>query len=388
MQRVLRTTRLALMASALAGMFGANPPVSEAAPTLTKEPGAVGVYGTHVIESTPILYQGQQILFQSHRGEGWLRSKTWLLLRDVTTGVESPFLFGHGFSLGCAYVNGDQINVFASKLAHDGWQGFEDIYRFTSTDGIYWSAPTLAVPRSGSEHLLNSSVCQDKPGQGYLMAYETSEPLEFIFKFARSTDLATWQKLDVPAFAGPNGNEYSACPVIRYCDPYYYVIYLHDIPNPGHNGYVSNIARSKDLTTWEYGENPVLEAGIGNTWDEGINNSDVDLIEIGGKTYVYYADGDQATWGDLRRAVYDGPMSQFFESYFPEPVPEPASCILLGTAMLAPFGYAWWKRKRGRGALNLEAYNEIGELQCVDSEHFEWPSRWSSCWWSSRSSAY
>ena len=50
---------------------------------------------------------------------------------------------------------------------------------------------------------------------------------------------------------------------------------------------------------------------------EGMNNSDVDLFEWEGNTYVYYATGDQATWGSVRVAMYVGPMRQFFESCFP-----------------------------------------------------------------------
>jgi hypothetical protein len=50
---------------------------------------------------------------------------------------------------------------------------------------------------------------------------------------------------------------------------------------------------------------------------EGINNSDVDLIELDGRTYVNYFTGNQNDWGDLKWAVYDGPMPEFFASYFP-----------------------------------------------------------------------
>ena len=125
---------------------------------------------------------------------------------------------------------------------------------------------------TGGEHLLNSSVCRDE--QGYLMAYESDKPVAFCFKFARSKDLVTWEKIPGLVFRG-TGNEYSACPVIRYIKPYYYVIYLH-AAIPGHNGWVSFLARSKDLATWELSpKNPILEAGEG----EGCNNSDVDLIE-------------------------------------------------------------------------------------------------------------
>ena len=146
------------------------------------------------------------------------------------------------------------------------------------------------------------------------MAYETNVPVSFCFKFARSTDLRTWQKIPDVCFAGVDGQQYSACPVIRYFRPYYYVIYLH-AAIPGHNGWVSFLARSRDLETWQLSPlNPILEAGPG----EGANNSDVDLIEIDGQTYVYYFTGDQQTWGELKRAVYPGPMQEFFEGYFPD----------------------------------------------------------------------
>ena len=45
---------------------------------------------------------------------------------------------------------------------------------------------------------------------------------------------------------------------------------------------------------------------------------DSKLIEYNGKTYLYYAIGDQATWTSIRVAMYDGPMKSFFESHFPE----------------------------------------------------------------------
>lgn len=55
---------------------------------------------------------------------------------------------------------------------------------------------------------------------------------------------------------------------------------------------------------------------------EGINNKDADLFEWEGNTYVYYATGDQQTWGTIRLAMYAGPMKQFLEQYFPESVPK------------------------------------------------------------------
>ncbi|HVV72898.1 MAG TPA: hypothetical protein VHI52_15595, partial [Verrucomicrobiae bacterium] len=141
-------------------------------------------------------------------------------------------------------------------------------------------------------------------------------PVQFCFKFARASNLAHWTKLEGLVFTGM-GSEYSACPVLRYVAPFYYVIYLHAAV-PGHKGWVSFLASSKDLEQWELSPlNPILEASEG----EGVNNSDVDLFEYEGNTYLFYATGDQQTWGSLRVAMFPGTMREFYESYFPVGVP-------------------------------------------------------------------
>ncbi len=145
------------------------------------------------------------------------------------------------------------------------------------------------------------------------MAYESDQPVQFCFKFARSADLASWKKVEGLVFTGLGG-EYSACPVLRYFAPFYYVIYLHAAV-PGHKGWVSFLARSKDLAAWELSPlNPILEASSG----EGVNNSDVDLFEYEGNTYVFYATGDQQTWGTVRMAFFPGSVQDFFASQFPD----------------------------------------------------------------------
>jgi hypothetical protein len=79
------------------------------------------------------------------------------------------------------------------------------------------------------------------------------------------------------------------------------------------------VARSKDLVTWDLSptRGPMLEP----TADEGINNTDADLFEFEGKTYIFYATSDQATWGNVRVAMYPGSMKSMLEGYFPEGVP-------------------------------------------------------------------
>jgi hypothetical protein len=200
-----------------------------------------------------------------------------------------------------------EMHVFASEGTNRDW--FKSIYHFVSTDLKMWKRE-LAIPLEGNQHLFNCSVCRDE--QGYVIAYELDKPVMFCFKFARSKDLSKWEKVPGLTFTGKN-NEYSACPVIRYFAPYCYVVYLHAaIPN--HKGGVPFMARSKDLATWQLSPlNPILEASHG----EGVNNSDVDLFEWEGNTYLFYATGDQQTWGSVREALFLGPMKRFFETCFP-----------------------------------------------------------------------
>ena len=267
------------------------------------------------MENTPFIYEGRPLLATNYRDDtknkkdGYAKSM-YFSIRDLTTGKEiTRFAEGHSFV--SVFVNGKELNVFGSQGTDRDW--FKSIYRFSSTDMKTWKRE-LAIPLAGDEHLFNCSVCRDE--RGYTMAYESNKPVGFCFKFARSTDLAKWEKIEGLTFTG-TGNEYSACPVLRYVAPYYYVIYLHQA-TPGYKGYISFMARSKDLTTWELSPaNPILAATLG----EGINNSDVDLFEWEGNTYLYYATGDQQTWGAVRVAMAAGSMKAFFESCFPAGAP-------------------------------------------------------------------
>ncbi len=276
-------------------------------PVLTKLPLAFA----KAMENTPVVWNGRPLHILNRRDDtkngtdDYVKSM-YLYAVDLDTGEEvSRFAEGHSFAN--AYVNGSELHVFASEGTNRDW--FQSLYHFTSRDLKTWTREP-AIPQEGDEHLFNASVCRDE--KGFLMAYESNKPVSFCFKFARSTDLSTWEKIPGLIFTGVD-HEYSACPVIRYFSPYYYVIYLHGFI-PGHKGYTPFLARSKDLADWELSPfNPILEAGPG----EGINNSDVDLFEWEGKTYLTYATGDQATWGAVRIALYDGPVQEFFTRHFP-----------------------------------------------------------------------
>lgn len=312
----MKQTRPGLAAVALAAALSLSVVVSYAAegpsrPKLIKLPFAFA----KAMESTPVIFNSRPLLVTNFRDDtknhtDEYAKSMYLYVTDLRTGDElARFAAGHSFA--SAFVHGAELSVFGSEGSNHDW--FQSIYRFSSTDLKTWKRE-LAIRREEDERLFNCSVCRDD--QGLLMAYESNVPVAFCFKFARSKDLTHWQKLPGLVFAG-QGGEYSACPVIRYYAPYYYVVYLH-AAIPGHQGWVSFLARSGDLVSWDLSPlNPILEAGPG----EGANNSDVDLFEFEGNTYVFYATGDQATWGAVRVAMYPGGVKRFFESCFPENVP-------------------------------------------------------------------
>ena len=287
-------------------------PVYSQKPELIKLPFAFSDVGRTPMENTPVMFQSRLLLVANNRpGGGDAKGKdAYLYIDDLQTGKEVA-RFGQGHSFVSAYVDDNELNVFALEFTDFGRvMNSTGIDRLVSTDLKNWKTGKVILPEGG-EHLFNSSVCRDD--KGYLMAYESDKPVQFCFKFARSTDLSKWEKISGLTFTGEN-HEYSACPVIRYFKPYYYVIYLHG-PTEGHNGWISYMARSKDLADWELSPyNPILEAGAG----EGKNNSDVDILEYEGKTYLYYATGDQESWGTVRVAMFNGTEKAFFESHFPQ----------------------------------------------------------------------
>lgn len=281
-------------------------------PVLTKLPFAFSDIGRTPMENTPIVFQSRLLLVANNRpGGGDAKGKdAYLYIDDLQTGKEVA-RFGQGHSFVSAYVNDEELNVFALEFTDFGRvMNSAGINRLVTSDLKTWKTEKVIVPE-GNEHLFNSSVCRNE--KGFVMAYESDIPVQFCFKFARSADLSKWEKIPDLVFTGEK-HEYSACPLIRYFKPYYYVIYLH-APIEGRNGWISYLARSKDLADWELSPfNPILEAEAG----EGKNNSDVDLLEHEGKTYLYYATGDQETWGTVRVALFIGTERAFFENHFPK----------------------------------------------------------------------
>ena len=262
----------------------------------------------NMCEVAPVVWEGRLYhLFSVRPASGGSKDDYWLSLLDAEKSREVA-RFAVGYSLASAYVHNGVFYAFASRFDNGDWS---DVTMFRSSDLKKWES-RVVVAQEPTEHLFNSSVAPAP--EGFVMAYETNDPQwpPFTIKFARSKDLETWEK--VPGFA-LGRDRYAACPVLRYADGHYYVLYLeHRTPRWFFQTY---IARSKDLRNWELSTaNPVLAP---DAIDDGINASDPDVVEFGGKTYIYYSVGDQLTWMNLKRAVYNGSMNEFLKSWFRTP---------------------------------------------------------------------
>ncbi len=261
------------------------------------------VIAREMCELAPFLWRGRLHHLECVRpAKGGQKADYYLVIRDGSTGEEVA-RFATGYGLSCIIVHEGKAYVFASRW-DDGWR---DVTVFVSSDLKHWRR--WKVIEGKDEQIFNTSVCRGP--NGFVMAYETNDSAypPFTIKFARSQDLLTWEPIPGAIFGK---NRYTACPCIRYANGYFYMLYLeHRKPRWFFETY---IARSKDLRTWELSlANPVLTPrGL----DEGVNASDPEVIEIDGTTYVYYAVGDQRTWSNVKRAVYQGSIEEFFEKWF------------------------------------------------------------------------
>lgn len=280
------------------------PPMPPAPPARPKTEDKT-VVKRDMCEVSPVVWQGKPCLMECVRpASGGTAKDYYLLLRDGDSGAELA-KFAEGYSLACAFVHDTVFYAFASRFEDNNWN---DVTKFKSADLKTWEQKVV-IKQESNEHLFNSSVC--KGPNGFVMAYETKDPAypAFTIKFAESKDLDTWTKRTETPFGT---DRYTACPCIRYANGHYYLMYLeHRTPRWFFEEY---IARSTDLVSWELSAmNPMLTV---EDIKEGINASDVDVVEFGGKSYIYYAVGDQLTWMNIERVTYPGSLADYLEGWF------------------------------------------------------------------------
>ncbi len=255
-------------------------------------------------EIAPFAWRGRRLLLECRRPAAGGTAKDYaLLIRDAETGEEVS-RFAEGYGLASIIVHDGAAYAFASRWEPAGWR---DVTVFHSRDLRAWTSG-LAVAGE-KEGLFNTSVCRGP--DGFVLAYESDDPAypAFTIKFAVSPDLRRWTKRPRAVLGA---DRYAACPCLRFAGGFYYVLYLER--REPRWLFETYIARSRDLMRWELSPaNPVLSPeGL----DEGVNASDPELEEAGGRTYLYYATGDQRTWANVKRAAYPGRLGAFLASWF------------------------------------------------------------------------
>ena len=211
--------------------------------------------------------------------------------------------FQSNLGLASAITKNGKLYIFGTT----NWiKPLNSIYMIESLDLIHWSEAKVVIPSHPGRAYFNNSVAALPDGR-FVMAYETCENGTVCFnsRFAISDDLIKWT--ETGSIFKPD--EYAACPTIRFVDGYYYLFYLRSM---GH--FATFVSRSQDLIHWQESKKAVLSS-LG-TRDEGINNSDMDLIEQNGQVIINYADGDQKAWSDVRLARYRGTLENFVHEFF------------------------------------------------------------------------
>jgi len=150
----------------------------------------LGTIDCDLVETNPVVFKNRLYRFEYVR-PGYAYNDTgdsYYRFIDHETG-EPPPPFGHGYHMGCAYVENDTAYV----TTVDTWDG-EIIDIFASKDLENWESwNALTLPGYG---MFNTSLC--KTDDNYVLMFEVGKPPEiagqrFTARFATSTDLKNWE---------------------------------------------------------------------------------------------------------------------------------------------------------------------------------------------------
>jgi hypothetical protein len=252
-------------------------------------------------ESSLVLLKGRIVAIVSvHNGaEG-----KGVIVRDLDTKsniqeIEWPYRFASAIN------HGEDILVIGSKRIRVGTE-----------IGLLRLGADLVVKEKSTlfrsmDHIANSSLAYD--GTRYVMAIEVESAAggQFHPRFMVSRNLRDWSIHGVDMLP----DEYAACPTIRYLDGWYYIFYLRShrmgkSRDGQQYAFSTRLGRTKDFRTFDtqhYGTAPVVLAPEGG---EGVNTSDLDLLEHNGRVHIVYDVGNQLSNGHLRTAVYEGTLGE------------------------------------------------------------------------------
>lgn len=294
-----------------------------------KKLGAVNRSG----EMTPFVWKGRLMrmeLMDPTRGLGTKddtgnRPPVRACIRDVESNDILSYT-GDGCYFYAAYVEDDVVYITGVDMKRR-----DTIRIFKSEDLIHWEDWDLFT-RPGWTYY-NTGLT--KGPDGYVLLMECSSPKEivgvpFTHFFASSPDLKDWGFFDNEKSSSKE--YYTGGPWLRYSNGYYYMFVTGLLPN---RRYSHLLYRSKDLETWEVGYyNPILMPSNDDrlispnctetdpAFFEEIktgfisNNSDIDMCDWQGKTYINYLVGNQMGFYYMAEAEYDGTVDEFLAANF------------------------------------------------------------------------
>ena len=279
-------------------------------------------------EMTPFVHKGRLMRAEVVGPQGGLNrnvKNTRVCIRDVGTN-EIVSYTGEGCNYHSAYVEDNVVYIIATVMGHE-----DTIRIFKSEDLIHWESWDL-FSNPGWRYV-NTGLT--KGPDGYVLLMEALAPLEIVgvpytHFFAKSPDLKQWELLD---YSKSSPKEYyTGSPWFRYSGGYYYLITLMILPFARYSHY---LLRSKDLENWEVGfYNPILmpsedDRMVAPSFSETdssflqelrtgfiSSNSDMDMCDWKGKTYINYVAGNQKGLYYLCEAEYDGTVDEFLAANF------------------------------------------------------------------------
>ena len=285
-----------------------------------------GTIDADIVEANPIVFREKLYIFEYIRTRyyGYPSQVSHFRFLDVAENRHTPS-FGHGLHMGNAFVSDGKVYVSAVE----GW-GKSRFYMMESTDLVNWSTPHVILedPEWGG---YNTSCC--KAGDRFVLAFELGKPekkvgVPFTMFFAESKDMQTFRVLPDTIFGA---DIYTGAPLLRFFDDWFYMFYLD---GSYEKGFVTRVARSRDLKNWTWSPRTVLgydekDYDISPTawnpecWKDkaavavNINASDMDMVEFNGNLEIVYSWGNQSGVEFLARAlVRNAKEKEFCESFF------------------------------------------------------------------------
>lgn len=263
-------------------------------------------------ESTPVVFNGRVLVVSTLRwGPG--SSPPRLRIYDFETrALFADFVAPQDLAYHCAFVENGTLYIFGVTGNIPGQALISghgnSIIRIATTDLVSWTDPVIVYTFAQDVAGYNLSVAAEP--NGYVLAYDYGGPGEaptWKQRFLHSTDLAAWT--ETPG-EGYMCTWWTAGATIRYHNGWYYLIY-HVYAG---NQFATRVAKSQNLRAWTDSKLYLIAP---TEIFEGINASDVDLVELNGQVYISYMTGDQKTWSGVALATINGSTEQqLLESLF------------------------------------------------------------------------